>query len=136
MVHAMRDSKEELKKLYVADAKEVFILGDSGELDDVEYYHDSMNVDCLNLIGELCKEENRKPPLKCNVLFEYQSTFAVFQFSDIDDDIKEYIDFCPFNFTNMGAKSIVRMRVVSVRLIICLWIISLSLTNQRNMCIW
>ena len=96
LVHAMRDSKEELKKLYVADAKEVFILGDSGELDDVEYYHDSMNVDCLNLIGELCKEENRKPPLKCNVLFEYQSTFAVFQFSDIDDDIKEYIDdlFC------------------------------------------
>lgn len=56
---AMRDSKEELRKLYVADAKEVFILGDSGELDDVEYYHDSMNVDCLNLIGELCKEENR-----------------------------------------------------------------------------
>ena len=54
----MRVSKEELKKLYVADAKEVFILGDSGELDDVEYYHDSMNVDCLNLIGELCKEEN------------------------------------------------------------------------------
>ena len=36
LVHAMRDSKEELKKLYVADAKEVFILGDSGELDDVE----------------------------------------------------------------------------------------------------
>ena len=56
MVHAMRDSKEELKKLYVADAKEVFILGDSGELDDVEYYHDSMNVDCLNLIGELARK--------------------------------------------------------------------------------
>jgi len=34
LVHAMRDSKEELKKLYVADAKEVFILGDNGELDD------------------------------------------------------------------------------------------------------
>ena len=48
LVHAMRDSKEELKKLYVADAKEVFILGDSGELDDVEYYHDSMNVCLLN----------------------------------------------------------------------------------------
>ena len=35
--------------------KKSFILGDNGELDDVEYYHDSMNVDCLNLIGELCR---------------------------------------------------------------------------------
>lgn len=115
LVHAMRDSKEELKKLYVADAKEVFILGDNGELDDVEYYHDSMNVDCLNLIGELCKEENRKPPLKCNVLFEYQSTFAVFQFSDIDDDIKEYIDFCPFNFYETWAQKVFVRNACSIR---------------------
>lgn len=115
LVHAMRDSKEELRLLCVTDAKEVFILGDSGELDGVEYYHDSMNVDCLNLIGELCKEEKREKPLKCNVLFEYQSTFAVFQFSDIDDDLKEYIDFCPFNFYETWAQKVFVRNACSIR---------------------
>ena len=36
--------------------KKSLYWGDSGELDDVEYYHDSMNVDCLNLIGELARK--------------------------------------------------------------------------------
>lgn len=115
LVHAVRDSKEELRLLCVTDAKEVFILGDSGELDDVEYYHDSMNVDCLNLIGELCKEVKREKPLKCNVLFEYQSTFAVFQFSDIDDDLKDYIDFCPFNFYETWAQKVFVRNACSIR---------------------
>ncbi len=105
-IHAARNSKEELERLYIANAKEVFILGDSGELDDVEYYHDSMNVDCLNLIGKICQEKERKTPLRCNVLFEYQSTFSVFQFTDIDDDIKRHIDFCPFNFYETWAQKI------------------------------
>lgn len=115
LVHAVRDSKEELRLLCVTDAKEVFILGDSGELDGVEYYHDSMNVDCLNLIGELCKEVKREKPLKCNVLFEYQSTFAVFQFSDIDDDLKDYIDFCPFNFYETWAQKVFVRNTCSIR---------------------
>lgn len=115
LVHALRDSKEELRLLCVTDAKEVFILGDSGEQDDVEYYHDSMNVDCLNLIGDLCKEVKRKQPLKCNVLFEYQSTFAVFQFSDIDKDIKDYIDFCPFNFYETWAQKVFVRNTCSIR---------------------
>lgn len=104
--YARRDSKEELKALCVTDANEVFILGDSGELDDVEYYHDSMNVDCLNLIGILCKEKNRKTPLKCNVLFEYQSTFTAFQFSDLSSEIKEYIEFHPYNFYETWAQKV------------------------------
>lgn len=115
LVHAIRDSKEELRLLRVTDAKEVFILGDSGEQDDVEYYHDSMNVDCLNLIGELCREVKRDKPLKCNVLFEYQSTFAVFQFSDIDKDIKDYIDFCPFNFYETWAQKVFVRNTCSIR---------------------
>lgn len=115
LVHALRDSKEELRLLCVTDAKEVFILGDSGEQDDVEYYHDSLNVDCLNLIGDLCREAKRKQPLKCNVLFEYQSTFAVFQFSDIDKDIKDYIDFCPFNFYETWAQKVFVKNACSIR---------------------
>lgn len=104
--YARRDSIEELKRLHIAKAERVYILGDSGELDDVEYYHDSMNVDCLRLIGQLCKEAKRKKPLICYVLFEYQSTYSVFQFSDIDKELKEFIDVHPFNFYESWAQKI------------------------------
>jgi len=60
--------------MYVADAKEVFILGDNGELDDVEYYHDSMNVDCLNLIGVTLQGRESETSLEVQRTLEYQST--------------------------------------------------------------
>lgn len=42
----MRDSKEELKKLYVAGCERSHLYWEnSGEAGDVEYYHDSMNVE-------------------------------------------------------------------------------------------
>ena len=106
LVHAARDSREELKRIYVADAKQVYILGDNGETDEVEYYHDSMNVDCLNLIRDICREKKRSRPLRCNVLFEYQSTFSVFQFADMDKGMKEHVDFCPFNLYEIWAQKV------------------------------
>lgn len=104
--YARRDAREELEAIGVAEAREVYILGDSGELDDVEYYHDSLNVDCLNLIGLICKEAARRPPLRCYLLMEYRSTFSVFQFSDIAPELKSYIDLCPFNFYETWARKV------------------------------
>ena len=104
--YARRDAKDELDSLCVTKAREVFILGDSGELDEVEYYHDSMNVDCLNLVGQLCREQGRSTPLPCRVFFEDRSTFAVFQFSDLASEIKPYIDFQALNFYEIWARKV------------------------------
>ena len=104
--YARRDSKEELEAMHVAEARELYILGDSGELDDVEYYHDSMNVDCLYLTGIICKEHQRPEPLPCHMLMEYRSTFNVFQCSDIPAEIKKYIDLHPFNFYETWARKV------------------------------
>lgn len=108
--YAHRDSREDLERMYIADAKEVFILGDSGELDDIEYYHDSLNVDCFNLIGQICKDSGRDKkygaPLKCNMLFEYQSTYFVFQFTDIAAEYKDFVELHPFNFYEIWARKV------------------------------
>lgn len=108
--YAHRDSREDLERMYIADAKEVFILGDSGELDDIEYYHDSLNVDCFNLIGQICKDSQRnrkyKQPLRCNMLFEYQSTYFVFQFSEIASEYKDVVELYPFNFYEIWARKV------------------------------
>lgn len=110
---ARRDSKEELESIHIAEARELYILGDSGEIDDVEYYHDSMNVDCLYLTGIICKEHRRSEPLPCHMLMEYRSTFNVFQCSDIPKDIKEYVDLHPFNFYETWARKVLVMNKAS-----------------------
>lgn len=111
--YARRDSKEELESIHVADAREIYILGDSGEIDDVEYFHDSMNVDCLNLTGIICREHQRPEPLPCHMLMEYRTTFNVFQCSDIPEDIKKYIDLHPFNFYETWARKVLVMNKAS-----------------------
>ena len=111
--YARRDSKEELESIHIAEARELYILGDSGEIDDVEYYHDSMNVDCLCLTGIICKEHRRSEPLPCHMLMEYRSTFNVFQCSDIPGEIKKYVDLHPFNFYETWSRKVLVMNKAS-----------------------
>ena len=93
ILHGRRDSKEELKKARVHKAEKLFILGEANEYD-----RDSLNIDCVKRVAEICEQTKRKKPLCCHVLFEYQGTFSVFQVSDISQQIKQYIEFTPFNF--------------------------------------
>lgn len=98
ILHGGRDSREDLEKLYLPDCKEIFLLGEENETD-----HDSINIECAALINRILREKNAigKEPRdieelrmlvaqiqsrckKCNVLFEAQSTFAVFQRYDIE----------------------------------------------------
>jgi hypothetical protein len=95
---ALRDSLEEIKALHLAQASEIYILGENTVLENGETYHDAMNMRCLNLMAEVLKnDEKRNGPKICHVLFEYQTTYSVFQHSDISQDIKDVIDFMPFN---------------------------------------
>lgn len=104
-----RTSSDDVKDLRLGLAtKELYILGEETRNDDIESYHDSMNMDCLQLVYEQYSQaifaKCRK--LRCRVMFEYQTTFAVFQYSEISSDIKQYIDFKPFNYYEMWAQKV------------------------------
>ena len=151
-----RNSEIDLKDLCVAKATEVYVLGEDTRTDDIESYHDTINMKCLSILYELYKEtpegqkitellpevgrirleladafnskvdkykkegEIRHDPvnivienewanrrrLVCRVMFEYQTTFSVFQFFDLDDNMADYVDFVPFNFYEMSAQNV------------------------------
>lgn len=103
--YGQRDSENYLEKINVVYAKEVYILGDTSEFDDIESYHDSLNVQCMALIAKLCKTVNRTK-LPCHVLFDYKTTYHVFQYADLSPDITKHIDFHPFNFYDSWARKV------------------------------
>lgn len=148
-----RTSNRDISKLSLRWAKEVFIIGDSKESDDVESYRDANNMDCVKAICEYLKivipKLERKPvdeilnveglttvyvpaeddgkrlkgndvqavvrsirysnyqPLRCHVMFEYQTTFAAFQYCDIPQEYKDYVDFLPFNYYDLWARKVI-----------------------------
>ena len=104
--HGSRTSKEDISHLFIEQCKEIFILGEETRTDDIESYHDTMNMECLDLIYELCKEQNIDKHITCRVMFEYQTTFSVFQFYDIDKEKQKYIDFKPFNYYEICAQKV------------------------------
>lgn len=114
-----RNVKEDVEALRFRKAKEVYILGEESRSDDMESYHDTMNMKCLQLIAEIVKNEKkflevknkdgkviRGKRLVCRLMFEYASTFNAFQFSEISNDIKERVYFRPFNRYEMWAQRV------------------------------
>lgn len=101
VLHAQRDSTEELVKLYTTKAREVFLIGDRNEHD-----HDSLNIDCLKKIVDIHKKCKDCPLIPFTVLFEYQTTFAAFQLTDLSAEWRKYIEFHPFNFYEGWAKKL------------------------------
>lgn len=103
--YGLRNSARYLAAINAMHAKEVYILGDTSEFDDIESFHDSLNVQCMTLIAELCRKSGRKH-LPCHVLFDYKTTYHVFQYADLSPQITECIDFHPFNFYDSWARKV------------------------------
>lgn len=142
-----RTSKEDIKDLVIENSKEVYIIGEDIRTDDIESYHDTMNMECLSLIykdfvptcrvkvikwlnsaiGKLDNIVKKRGDsekkfiqlvktrfewirnnlkLTCRVMFEYQTSFSIFQFSEISSEIKTYIKFKPFNYYEMWAQKV------------------------------
>ena len=95
-----RTSAEDLDRLHINRCVEVFVLG---EID--EYDNDSLNMECLKKIHEILVKRSVNRLIRCQVLFEHPSTFAVFQRQDIDL-LKDRIDFIPFNYDEMWAQKV------------------------------
>ena len=97
-----RNSEADIRVLCLETAKEVYVLGEESRTDDLESYHDTMNMECLKMLHEEYLKHNLDKSLICRVLFEYQTTFSIFQFSDIEKSI----DFRPFNYYEMWAQKV------------------------------
>ena len=95
-----RNSTEDLEKLSIDKCREIFLLGESNEYD-----HDSLNIECLKKIRYILEKEKAEPYKRCNILFEYQSTYAIFQQQDLTDIIP-WIDIVPFNFHEIWAQKV------------------------------
>ncbi len=101
-----RISKEDIRQLGLRQAEEVYILGEDTRTDDIESYHDTMNMECLKLISDNIQnieEFNKENKLICRVMFEYQTSFNILQVTDIDG---EKIDFQPFNYYETWAQNV------------------------------
>ena len=103
--YGVRDSELYLRAVNVMEAKEVYLLGDTSEFDDIESFHDSLNVQSLTIIAKLCKSVGRKA-LPCHVLFDYKTTYHVFQYADLGAEITDYVSFHPFNFYDFWARKV------------------------------
>jgi len=111
-------SKDDLAKLGLNNAAEVYLLGENTRPDDTDSYHDTVNMECLEQICDIIQEEKNKKRdrlclkkckethLLCRVMFEYQTTFSVFQLSDISNKIKNHIKFRPINYYEMWAQKV------------------------------
>ncbi|MDR2232875.1 MAG: hypothetical protein LBE56_07105, partial [Tannerella sp.] len=100
IVSGNRTSAEDLKRLQISRCREVFILGEKEEYDN-----DSLDIECIKRIYDVLSEKQTGRIVRCNVRFEYQSTFAVFQRRDIEG-IKDRIDFVPFNYEEIWAQKV------------------------------
>ena len=162
--NALRDSEEEIEKLHLRHATEIYVLGESTLIDGGETYHDALNMSCVNLVAkELQKfrdvrqpefdainkvydsiegsiteikkwidsniksktqESEGQTPVKsddkiklfkrlyvarklCKVMFDYQTTSSIFQFSDISKQIKDNLIFIPFNRYESWARKVI-----------------------------
>ena len=102
VLHGKSHSREDLEKLHIGKCKEVWIIGD----DSMEA-HDSTNMDCLSLVSRLWAEKHEEDEkLHCHVLFEHQTVYSVFQFSELQEFIKKHILFHPFNLHENWAKKV------------------------------
>lgn len=107
-----RNVKEDIEKLYLNKALEVYVIGEETRTDDMESYHDTMNMKCLELIYEKVEgntsfaKNDKDNRLVCYFMFEYQTTFNVFQYSEISGRIIERINFKPFYYYEMWAQRV------------------------------
>ena len=107
-----RTSEEDVAGLVLESAVKVFLLGESGVDETNESMHDSYSMRCIEHINAYIrrfKESNPSAevlPLEVNVLFEHQTTFSIYQLSDMQNGLYECINFKPMNYYEMWAQKV------------------------------
>ncbi len=110
LVHAPRQSVEELKLLYTVHAKNILIIGDRSLAD-----HDAENMNTLRELASIHREYFKQvhknsvttekknkasaaPLIPLLMLFENEASYAALQLNDINEEWKKYFEFRPYNF--------------------------------------
>ena len=100
--YGSRDSIEDLTDICISSAKKVYVFGEDSEVDGKEQIHDSLNIKCVKIISELRKGCNELLP--CIVAFDYLATYHIYQYADLEDDVKHTLKFIPYNFNELWAR--------------------------------
>lgn len=92
------DSIEEIYNLHISEeTTEIYVLGESSNDDVSQSYHDTQNMKCIHNIASYLTDRCVEKKIVCRVMFEYQTTYSVFQFSDLPNNIRQHLIFIPFN---------------------------------------
>lgn len=91
------DSAEEIYRMRIGNAVEIYVLGENSGGAAALSYHDTQNMRCVHNLAGYLTDKCVERKIVCRVMFEYQTTYSVFQFSDLPDNIKEHLVFIPFN---------------------------------------
>lgn len=109
-----RTLREDVEDLILERAIKVYLLGESGVEESNESMHDTYSMRCIEYIGDYIKRHmhnegslvNADNPLEVNVLFEHQTTFSIYQLSDMQTGFSKYITFKPMNYYEMWAQKV------------------------------
>ena len=101
-----RTAVEDLKYLRLQSVHEEFyIIGEQIDIEQKGSHHDVKNMDCVQKIAGLLEEAKSERKV-CRVMFEYQSTFSIFQIADVNKVISTRLDFRPFNYYETWAQKV------------------------------
>ena len=101
--HGYRNSEVDLKHLHLTrnNLKAVYVLGESRVRGEEETSHDTLNMNCLNIINDL--RGDRKKRIDCYVFFEHQTTSVIFQ-KFVNNKKYHTLNFIPYNFYELQAQ--------------------------------
>lgn len=102
-----RTSQHELEELHLNKAQEVYLIGESFAIDGTS--HDAINMQAWELINR-SNAANRPNRISCHVMFEYQSTFSAFQFTDLKLEQSRTFRFIPFSIYENWAQQVLISR--------------------------
>lgn len=105
------DSIKEIYNLHLRKATEIYVLGEEVDEEKANSYHDTQNMKCVHNIASYLTNKNVARRIVCRVQFEYQTTYSVFQFSEIPKNVRDHLVFIPFNsYENWAQKVLVKGR--------------------------
>lgn len=102
-----RTSWHELEELHLDKAKEIYIIGETRDIDRSS--HDAINMQTWEIINQHLStppSEEKRQRVPCHIMFEYQSTFKAFQITDLKLQDSRLFSFIPFSLYENWAQQV------------------------------
>lgn len=104
-----RTSWHELEELKLGKAREIYIIGEPDFIDKSS--HDSISMQTWDLMKNHITDLRQRKKIPCHIMFEYQSTFSAFQFTDLNLEDSKVFRFIPFSiYENWAQKVLIPKR--------------------------